>query len=123
MELDLAIKSDEFPPPQVSKIALKFGVKYTTIQQNFEEEYRILVGRRAKWERQCRKTRHQKRIESLCEGIFKLARTGNFPSERNIRKIGAVKPHELRRHDLSLILSAFQQLYTEQGLIDEETIE
>lgn len=121
--IDRALQSDETPPPQVSKIATEFGIKYTTIQQNFETEYNELVKRRIKWERQLRKTRHQHRIESLCEGVFKLARTGKFPSERNIRKIGAVKPHELRRYDLSLILSAFQQIYTEQGLIDEETIE
>lgn len=118
-----ALQSNENPPPQVSKIALKFGIKTTTIQYNFENEYNELVKRRIKWERQIRKTRHQHRIESLCEGIFKLARTGKFPSERNIRKTGAVKPHELRRYDLSVILTAFQKVYTEQGLIDEETIE
>lgn len=121
--LEEALRSNQSPPPQVSKIATEFGIKYTTIQQNFEPEYNELVKRRIKWERQLRKTRHQHRIESLCEGIFKLARSGKFPSERNIRKIEAAKPHELRRYDLSLILSAFQQVYTNQGLIDEETIE
>ncbi|WP_018275145.1 TniQ family protein [Teredinibacter turnerae] len=121
--LEEAIRSNQSPPPQVSKIAMEFGIQYTTIQQNFETEYKELVKRRITWERQLRKTRHQHRIESLCEGIFKLARSGKFPSERNIRKIEAAKPHELRRYDLSLILSAFQQVYTNQGLIDEETIE
>ena len=121
-ELDRAINSNQVPPPQVSKIAIKFDIKYTTIQQNFEEEYRILVSRRVKWERQCRKARHQKRIESLCDGIFQLIKSGKYPGERALREIAAVKAHELRRKDLKLILSAFQKVYSEQGLVEEDIV-
>lgn len=118
-DLRKALKIKTGPPARVSHIASKYDVRYTTLRHNFPEEYRTLTQRRSAWERQFRKDAHQAKIENLTSGIFSLVRQGVYPSERKLRDLKYVKPSDLRREDIKLLLSTFQDIYKSLGFLND----
>lgn len=118
-DLRKAIKDNPSPAIRISHIASKHNVRYTTIRNIFPEEYKVLIQRRRSWESQLRKNTHQARIGQLTEGIFSLARHGIYPSERKLRDLKYVKPYDLRREDIRLLLCAFQDIYKSHGFLDD----
>ena len=118
-DLSKALKTKSGPPTRVSHLASKYGIRFSTIRYNFPTEYKELTRRRSAWEREFRKESHQKRIENLTIGIYSLARQGIYPSERKLRELKYVKPSDLRREDIKLLLATFQDIYKFHGFLDE----
>lgn len=117
-DLKKALKSKSGPPARVSHIASKHGIRFSTIRYNFPTEYKELTQRRSAWERKFRQESHQTRIENLTAGIYSLARQGIYPSERKLRDLDYVIPSDLRREDIKLLLSTFQDIYRSHGFLD-----
>lgn len=118
---DLAkeLKSKKAPPVRLSHVASKHGIKASTIRYNFPKESKELARRYRDWERKFRKESNHALLEALTSGIFSLARTGVYPSERKLRDLNYVKAHDLRREDVRLLLSTYQDIYKSHGFLDD----
>jgi len=110
------IDKNENPPPKISDIARKHNIDYNVIQYNFPLEYAEIKRRYAKWDKEVRKNKVHDRIDRLVRGITELGRNNVYPSNRKLRDLGYLQPHDLRRDDVICILKAFQEVYRDMGL-------
>lgn len=84
------------PPPRITDIARRLGVRYCFLRWRFPIHYRTLMRRSEAWRSKQTKMKVTGRSKRLKRAYYTLLSKGEYPSQRRLKSRGYLSPSELR---------------------------